>query len=116
MIYAIEISADLDDKLESLPGSTRARKTRLLEKTINRFLDAEGWPQYSENPLGAVVKGPWFVVLRDRGRIHGHVGPIVDRKRADRVAKAWAGSRYSARVEDKPAGDCLTNIEKADLL
>lgn len=103
-MFWLEISDSIAEKLSDLP--IMARRGR-LERAIHRALDAEGWPagDRGEMPIGASY---WYVNIHEDGDLVGHVGPIPDEDRAQRVAGSWRKTGVLALVARVAQGRALT--------
>jgi hypothetical protein len=107
--FYLEVSDDVAAKLDALPASNSARRSRVLEDAINAVLDDAGWPRLPERGRDDIPRSHWFVVVSRGGKVHGHVGPLADEAAARRVVSSWASGGHRAMVSRRPMGPCLTN-------
>lgn len=106
--YQVPITDDISAKLDEYPVAAR---NRVLERAIDRALDAHGWPA-GERGAMAIAASYWYVTVIDPQplRVRGHVGPIPDAERAKRVAASWRQTGCIARMGRTPDGPPLTNV------
>jgi hypothetical protein len=104
----IEIPADISHRLDALPDSSLAVRSRHFDRAVNAALDAEHWPHGKRGTV-SVPCAYWYVALRKHGALVGHVGPLPSKPDAARVAASWRQTGARTTVMRTPIGPCLTN-------